>query len=183
MHPQKLRLKQPRLKATKSLQSKTAQYTLAVPHLSSKSPKFPVGYIEIRVFSHATEDIEKVQAATRNTLPEALAADVVFEQSTVTGHFGNPISLIEAKLADRQVLSLALEKIGASISTLDKEALSAEFKARIEKKSLFLRFDKQSAYMGSLKLGSSDPIHFRIHFKNLTPDEIEGICQKAGLLL
>jgi len=151
--------------------------------LSSKSTKFPITSIEIRVFSHATEDIDKVQAATRNILPEASAEDMVFEQSPLTGHFGNPITLITAKLTDRKVLLAALEKIGSGLSALDKEALSAEFKARIEKRSLFLRFDKQSAYLGTLKLGSNDPIHFRVHFKNFISDEIEDICRKAGLLL
>ena len=151
--------------------------------MSSKSSKFPIAYIEIRVFSHATEDIEKVQTATCNTLPETLATEMAFSKTNLTGHHGNPITVVEAKLDNRKVLPLALEKIGANISPLDKTTLNEELKAHLEKRSLFLRFDKQSAYLGKLKLSSNDPIHFKVHFKNKTPEEIEDICRKAGILL
>lgn len=150
--------------------------------MSSKPSKFPIAYIEIRVFSHATEDIEKVQTAVRNTLPESLSQDIIFSKSNLDGHHGNPIILVEAKLEDRKILLSALEKIGASLTSFDKEALNEELKIHIEKRSLFLRFDKQSSYLGQLKLSSIDPIHFKIHFKNRTPEEIEDICRKAGVL-
>lgn len=150
--------------------------------MSSTHSKFPIGYIEIRVFSHATEDIEKVKVATRNTLPETLATDLVFSQANLNGHHGNPITIIEAKLEDRKILPTALEKIGEGLSSLDKITLNEELKTHLEKRSLFLRFNKQSAYIGTLKLGSNDPIHYKIHFKNRTPEEIEDICKKAGLL-
>ena len=69
------------------------------PHLSSySSSKYPIAYIEIRVFSHATEDIEKVETAIRNTLPETLATEIVFSKTNLNGHHGNPITIVEAKL-------------------------------------------------------------------------------------
>jgi RNA binding exosome subunit len=55
-------------------------------------------------------------------------------------------------------------------------------KLHLEKRNLYLRFDKQSAYMGELKFSSNDPIHFKIHFKNKTPKEIMEICKETGLL-
>ncbi len=149
---------------------------------SSKPSKYPIAYIEIRVFAHATEDIEKVQTAVRNILPEELSAEIAFSKSALTGHHGNPITLVEVKLEDHKVLLSVLEKIGSSLGALDKEALSEEFKMRLEKRSLFLRFDKQSAYLGTVKLGSNDPIRVKIHFKNKTPQEIEDISRQAGLL-
>jgi RNA binding exosome subunit len=90
--------------------------------------------------------------------------------------------MLEVKLEDRKLLPLVLEKIGSALSALDKEALAEEFKLRLEKRSLFLRLDKQSAYLGTLKLGSNDPIRFKIHFKNKTPQEIEDLSKQAGLL-
>ena len=152
------------------------------PSISPRPSKYPIAYVEIRVFSHATEDVEKVQAAVRNILPEALAAELSFSKSDLTGHHGNPITLLELKLEDRKLLPSLLEKIGTALGALDKEALAEEFKMRLEKRSLFLRFDKQSAYMGTIKLGSNDPIRIKIHFKNKTPQEIETICKEAGLL-
>jgi RNA binding exosome subunit len=151
-----------------------------VPHLSSS--KYPIAYITITVFSHATEDPEKVQTAIRNTLPEAIATEVKFTKNEVTGHHGNPIIFYEAKLTDKPALPAALEKIAQDLSSLDKETLSEEIKQHIEKHNLYLRFDKQNAYLGTLKLATNDPIRFKIHFKNKTPQQIMELCQKAGLL-
>jgi RNA binding exosome subunit len=147
------------------------------------SSKNPIAYITIRVFSHATEDVEKVQTAVCNTLPEALSGDTIFTKTSVTGHHGNPIVLLEAKLTDKKALPAALEKIATSLNSLDKEQLCSEMKQHIEKRNLYLRFDKQDAYLGKLKMVSDDPIHFKIHFKNKTPDEMMDICRKAGLLI
>ena len=146
------------------------------------SSKPPIGYITVRVFSHATEDPEKVMTAVRNTLPEELSADVTFQKTVLTGHHGNPITLFEAKLVDKQVLPAALEKIGKCLTTLDKEMLNGEIKLHLEKSNLFLRFDKQRAFLGELRFSSVDPIHFKIHFKNKTAEEIVELCRQKGLL-
>jgi RNA binding exosome subunit len=47
---------------------------------------------------------------------------------------------------------------------------------------MYLRFDKQSAFLGSLKLTQNDPIHLKIHFKNKTAQEIMEISKQNGLL-
>jgi len=36
--------------------------------------------------------------------------------------------------------------------------------------------------LGELKFSSNDPIHFKIHFKNKTYEEIMEICRETGLL-
>jgi RNA binding exosome subunit len=146
------------------------------------SSKTPIGYIDMRVFAHATEDEEKVLTAARNTLPKELSENAAFRKTSLTGHHRNPIILFEAKFTDRQALPVVLEKIANSLSALDKETLNSEMKLHLEKRNLYLRFDKQSAYMGELKFSSNDPIHFKIHFKNKTPKEIMEICKETGLL-
>jgi len=55
-------------------------------------------------------------------------------------------------------------------------------KLHLEKRNLYLRFDKQSAYQSELRFSQNDPIRFKIHFKNKAPEEIIGICRNAGLL-
>ena len=141
-----------------------------------------IGYIDIRVFAHATEDTTKVQTAVRNLLPTELAETLVFQQSSLTGHYGNPITLLSAKLTDKKTLPAALEKIGSSLNSLDKEELSHDWKLHLEKRNLYLRFNKQSAYLGTVKLTQNDPVHFKIHFKNKSSEEIVEICKAAGLL-
>ena len=148
--------------------------------MSSKKP--PIGYIDVRVFAHATEDPEKVLTAVRNILPVELSENAVFQKTSLTGHHGNPIILFETKLTDKQTLPAALKKIGAELPSLDKETLASDMKLHLEKRSLYLRFDKQSAYQSELRFSQNDPIRFKIHFKNKTPEEIIDICRNAGLL-
>jgi RNA-binding protein len=144
--------------------------------------KPPIGYIDIRVFAHATEDPDEVQKAVLNLLPSELAETFVFEKSNVTGHYGNPITLLTATLTDKKLLPEVLEKIGASVSSLDKEEFCNQLMLHLEKSNLYLRFDKQSAYLGNVKFTQVDPIRVKVHFKNKTAAEIEDICRTAGLL-
>jgi RNA binding exosome subunit len=146
------------------------------------SSKPPVGYIDVRVFAHATEDPEKVLAAVRNLLPDELSEEVVFQKTQLTGHHGNPISLFEAKLEDKQVLPAVLNKLGAGLTSLDKEQLDREMRLHVEKRNLYLRFDKQLAFKGEVRFSQNDPIHVKIHFKNKTFEEINAICRETGLL-
>lgn len=146
------------------------------------SSKPPIGYVEIRVFAHATEDPERVLTAVRNILPTDLTETAKFERSSLSGHHGNPITLFTAELTDKKLLPSLLEKIGLNLNVLDKEELDKEIKLHLERHNLFLRFDKQSAFLGNFKFAQNDPIHLKIHFKNKASEEIVDICRKFGLL-
>ena len=146
------------------------------------SSKPPIAYMDIRVFAHATEDPAKVQTAVRNIFPADLAETFVFQGTNLTGHHGNPIILFTAKLTDKKLLPKSLEKIGKDLGVLDKEELNHDIKLHIEKGNLYLRFDKQSAFMGALKFSQNDPIHIKIHFKNKTAQEIIEFSKQTGLL-
>ena len=146
------------------------------------SSKTPIGYVEIRVFAHATEDLEKVLAAVRNLLPKEVNENTVFQKTSLTGHHRNPIVIFKTKITDRKALPKVLEQITRGLNSLDKQTLGNEMKMHLEKRNLYLRFDKQSALLGEVKLSSNDPIHFKIHFKNKTPEEITTICRELGLL-
>ena len=146
------------------------------------SSKPPIAYMDIRVFAHATEDPAKVQTAVRNIFPADLAETLVFQGTNLTGHHGNPIILFTAKLTDKKLLPKSLEKIGKDLGVLDKEELNHDIKLHIEKGNLYLRFDKQSAFMGAPKFSQNDPIHIKIHFKNKTTQEIIEFSKQTGLL-
>ena len=139
--------------------------------------------MEIRVFAHATEDPDKVQTAVRNLFPLELAETLVFEKASCTGHHGNSIILFTAKLCDKKLLPVAVEKIGSGLSAIDKEELSREFKLHLEKGNLYLRFDKQSAFLGTIRFTQNDSIHLKIHFKNKTSQEILDFSKQTGLLI
>jgi len=146
------------------------------------STKPPIAHIDLRVFAHATEDPNKVQTAVCNLLPVELSKTLVFEKTSCTGHHGNPITLFTSKLTDKKLLPTAIEKIGKDLGSLDKEELNRDIKLHLEKGNLYLRFDKQSAFLGVLKLSLNDPIHLKIHFKNKTTQEIIDLSKQSGLL-
>jgi RNA binding exosome subunit len=146
------------------------------------SSKPPIAYIDIRVFAHATEETVKVQTAVLNLFPTDLAENLIFQKTNLTGHHGNPIILFTAKLTDKKMLPEALKKIGKDLGVLDKEELNQDIKLHLEKGNLYLRFDKQSAFMGLLKFSQIDPIHMKIHFKNKTTQEIIEFSKQIGLL-
>jgi len=145
------------------------------------SSKIPIGYIDIRVFAHATEELEKILNAVRNIIPEELVETITFKKTSLTGHHGNPITLLEARVKEKNVVQAVFKKLASSLSPLDKEILRNEIRQHLDGGNLYIRLDKQSAYLNEVKLCTTDPIHFRIHFQKHKPEEIIEICRKFGL--
>ena len=142
----------------------------------------PIAYVDVRVFAHATEDLEKVQKAVRNVLPSESADSVTFKKTALTGHHGNSITLFETRIKNKKVARALLEKLASGLSMVDKEALNSEIAQHLESGNLYIRLDKQSAYLGELRLSSTDPIHLRMHFRKPSTEEVLDICRKFGLL-
>jgi RNA binding exosome subunit len=146
------------------------------------SSKVPVAYVEMRAFAHATEDEAKVMEALHNTLPTESIGTVNFGKTSLTGHYGNPIVLFEARIKDRNTTKALLHKISSGLSIMDKQFLDSEIQQHIDKGNLYLRLDKQSAYTNELKLCQIDPIRLRLHFKKHGTEEVVEICREFGLL-
>ncbi|MGC8998122.1 MAG: RNA-binding domain-containing protein [Candidatus Bathyarchaeia archaeon] len=147
------------------------------------SSKVPVSHIDVRVFAHATEDEEKVLLAVRNTLPPQVSENIVFKKSNLSGHHGNPITLFEAKIKEKEHVRAFLEKLASSLSILDKEILGGEIEQHIERGCLYIRLDKQAAYLNEFRLCTTDSIHFKIHFKKTNMKEIVEVCRSIGIIL
>jgi len=146
------------------------------------SSRVPIAYIDIRVFAHATEDTEKVLSAVHNVFPTELGDKVAFKKTSLTGHYRNPLILFETRVKEKDAVKAVFEKLASDLGSLDKELLNNEIKQRLDKGNLYIRIDKQSAYLNELKLCSTDPIRFRIHFKKSNPEEIVKVCKKFGML-
>jgi RNA binding exosome subunit len=142
----------------------------------------PIAYVDVRVFAHATEDLERVLSAVRSILPSEWADSVTFKKTALTGHHGNPITLFEARIKNKKEARAFLEKLASGLSIMDKESLNSEIAQHLENGNLYIRLDKQSAYLGEFRLGSTDPIHLRMHFKKPSAEEVVDICRKFGLL-
>ena len=138
--------------------------------------------IEISLFAHATEDPEKVKKAFQNILPSERIEEVTLRKRTLKGEYGNPIIHYKAKITKPEITEAVLRKIGDNLPQYDKEMLDWELKRRLEKGSLYLRLDKQAAYLEKYKLCNADPIRLRIRFKTSKIDEIRNICKELGML-
>jgi RNA binding exosome subunit len=122
----------------------------------------PISSAQVHVHCHATEDEDKVLAALRTLLP----GEVAVERSELEGHHGNPIVVIGARVRDRSKLSEIWERIVRS-----GELTPPEVERRMDERcTLHLRFDKQAAFGGRLRLtDGGDSIHLRLRVKAFPP--------------
>lgn len=148
----------------------------------SLSSKALIAYIDVRTFAHATEDADKVEQALGNTLPIELIDRLALKKSNLTGHHGNPIVLLETRIKDKNDVREVFQKMSSGLNVLDKGLLGGEITRHLERGNLYLRLDKQSAYVNELRLCGSDPIHFKVHFKKSDVGEIVEICREFGLV-
>lgn len=142
----------------------------------------PVAYINIRFFAHATEDLEKVVNAVQNILPRDSIEGIAFNRTNLEGHYGNPITLFEAKIKDKETIRALMENLSSNLSTLNKEELSRETERYIGEGSFYLRLDKQAAIQGKIRLVTSDPIRIRVRFRKSKIEDIIKICREIGVL-
>lgn len=138
--------------------------------------------VDISFLAHATEDESKVIEAVRHLLPAAQVENVVFHKSSLRGHHGNPITLFEAKIEEKQLVRAVVDNLSVSLNSLDKETLQREIELHVKKGNLYLRFNKQALFLGQIKLGVSDPLRVRLRFKKSKLEDIVQICRETGLL-
>jgi len=143
----------------------------------------PIANIDIRFFAHATEDLNKVVEAAQHILPSNYIDDIIFKRDVLRGHYGNPITLLETKIKEKEVIKAIVEKLSRGLSELDKETLLKEITLHVEKGSLYVRLDKQAALEGKFKLCTADPIRLRIRFRKGKLEDIINICRELGILL
>jgi RNA binding exosome subunit len=145
--------------------------------------QIPIAYIGIRFFAHATEDVDKVVEAVQHVLPSDNMEDIAFNKSNLRGHYGNPITLFEAKIKNKETIKALVDNLSSHFSELDKETLNREIHLHVEKGSLYVRLDKQAALQGKLKLCTPDPIRIRIRFRKRKIEDIVKTCQELGVLV
>jgi len=137
----------------------------------------PVREAEVSVFSHATEDEEKVKHAVK----ALLGLEPEFTEARLEGHYNDPIILLTAKL-DRKEATDSLTRIYTRLSSLDKRALLDSLVNRVDEGgSLYIRLDKQRAYNGRAVLAENDPI--RIKFRLQLPHRAEPVSYVREVLV
>jgi len=124
------------------------------------SRKSPVISVELEAICHATEDVEKVESALLNFLPPRLRAQFkeLVSRRLHTGYHGNPIILLTLKVDDRQAALEVFCRILSDLAT-GGGVNDAELRSRMDGSgNLYLRFDKQLAYLNKLVLFDGDDV-------------------------
>ena len=110
-----------------------------------------IHHVMLRTFAHATEDVSRVKSALEFFLPE----DCEIETTMKKGHFGNPIAVLEAKLGKRYCKSFL--DVLRSLSKAELLRLKDELELHFDDDcNFYIRFDKQSACEGDIKLAQAE---------------------------
>lgn len=127
--------------------------------------------VEISTIAHATDDLEKVQAALNHMLPGSLLGRQIFTRKYMEGHHGNPIVTFEAKLTKANDVALFTEHFLKQLSRRERLRVERDLGLHSDEEgNLFIRLDKQRAYLGTMELTDEDPIRVRLKFSKLKGD-------------
>jgi len=117
---------------------------------------------EVSVFAHATEDEEKVKRAVKNLA----SFETTFETTKLSGHYDDPITLLNLKISKKKEATDFFEAIYAKLSSLDKRTIFDNLSNHVDEHgSFYLRIDKQKAYNGRVVLQENDSIRIKFKFQ------------------
>jgi len=92
-----------------------------------------------------------------NLVPPQLRDGVKIITNEGQGHFGNDIKTIKVQFKGEESLFVA-KYILSSIDQLDREIILVSLGSRFENGKLYLRFNKQLAYSGVIRLDDGDDV-------------------------
>ena len=115
--------------------------------------------VSINVIIHATEDISKFFKSFGETF-ELKEGDFTVNQTT--GHFENPITILNAKIEKNQAQKF-VEKLVESLSNDQIKELVEEIEERTVDSRFHIRLDKQEFIKGNLVFKEKDAIKVKIH--------------------
>ncbi len=115
--------------------------------------------VTIDVIIHATEDISKIFQSFEELL------DLKEENFTIhetTGHFDNPIIMLNAKIVKKEAQNFMKKFLGL-LSTEQISELIEEIEERTIDSRFHMRLDKQELIKGNLEFGEKETIKIKIH--------------------
>ncbi len=114
--------------------------------------------ISYRAFVYGTENKEKVLEAIKTLFPNSSP-----QCEATEGYYKNPVLILSNKIDKKREIKDFVEKLSTINDPAKKRILSRLEDKMDDNGNLFLRFDKQRAYMGDLKVVEhGDSIHLKI---------------------
>jgi RNA binding exosome subunit len=137
-----------------------------------------VAFVRISVHSHPTEVVDNVKQALANLIPVDLASlDEILEITVVDGDYGNKIHIMNVTLKSAKHVAGFLQVLKERIPDDHKQLIRQNFDSlyNANNKTLFLRFHKQLAFQGQLRVSQYDDIlHASIKFTAYTRQAMGG---------
>ncbi len=125
--------------------------------------------VEISTIAHATDDLEKVQAALGTILPDSLRERQLFTRKYMEGHHRNPIVTFDARLTKPSEVNEFVSYFLSQLSKSEKLLIERDLALYSDSDgNLYIRIDKQQAFRGTVELGDEDPIRVRLKFSRLS---------------
>jgi RNA binding exosome subunit len=125
--------------------------------------------VEISAIAHATDNLEKVQAALTSILPESLKGRQLFTRKYLEGHYRNPITTFEARLTKPADVEVFTSNFFHHLSKSEKLRIQRDLALHSDPEgNLYVRIDKQRALRGIVEVGEEDPIRIRFKFNRLS---------------
>jgi len=114
--------------------------------------------ISYRTFVYGTENEEKVKKAIKTLFPNSLP-----QLETTEGYYGNPVLILHDKIEKKRDIKDFIQILN-EVEPSDKKRILYKLESKMDDRgNLFLRFDKQKAYLAELKIVEhGDSIHVKI---------------------
>jgi RNA binding exosome subunit len=114
--------------------------------------------ISYRVFVYGTENEEKVREAIKNLFPNSQPQEEIIE-----GYFKNSVLLLHDKIENNRQIKDFIKILENLDPSIKKRIINELNRKMDEKGNLFLRFDKQRAYLGDFKIiEHGDAVHVKL---------------------
>ncbi|MEL9939431.1 MAG: RNA-binding domain-containing protein [Ignisphaera sp.] len=115
--------------------------------------------ITLTTLCHATEDCDKVKQALLNLIPQDIASSAQILADTMKGFYGNTITRFELRAHGNDAQKV-LEHIAKLLSESDRRYIISSLEIRYDRKSnkVFIRIDKQSAYLKTPFVSEGDDV-------------------------
>lgn len=138
--------------------------------------KVKVSELSLSTISHATEDKNKVNKALLNVIPPELRNETELSEVILKGYYKNEIRIIKTVFRSKKAEEV-FRYILRGLDDFSKGIIIATLSNRTDKKGshMYLRLDKQMAYLGKLMLREGDDvIKITVTLKNVKSiDDIE----------
>lgn len=114
--------------------------------------------VTIEIIIHATEDLKTILGAFEKLFE---IKEEIFSKKNLTGHFENPISILNAKITKTKAENF-IQKLVMKIPKGQLDELIGDLENRIQNSTLHVRIGKQDLIQGIVSLQEKDVIKLKI---------------------